>query len=343
MVSILSIIGARPQFVKAAVFRQKCLELGIKETLIHTGQHYDAEMSLGIFNDLKIRQPDKIFKIKKRSHAGMTAECLSSIEEVILDTAPDIVNVYGDTNSTLAGALAAAKLNVPIMHIEAGLRSFNKTMPEEVNRILTDHVSEFLFCPTKVAVNNLLNENITKGVFHVGDIMFDAVNVFSPLFKFPKQIKRRVNRKLAILTVHRAETVNNPNRLQKVLDYSRQYCEEYDVIFAMHPNTKNKVEEYKIEISHFIITGPLSYLEMQGLLKDTSLVLTDSGGLQKEAYFHGCDCITLRDETEWVETIEYGWNKIWTDTHYKKPKQKISDFGDGNSASKMLQHLLEKF
>ena len=340
---ILSIIGARPQFIKAAVFRKRCLIEGIEEILVHTGQHYDLEMSLGIFNDLKIKQPDIIFKLKNRSHAGMTAECLSSIEEVILEKKPDLVNVYGDTNSTLAGALAAAKLNIPIMHIEAGLRSFNKAMPEEVNRILTDHVSEFLFCPTKEAVKNLMNENITKGVFHVGDIMLDAVDIFSPFFRFPEQIIKKVNRKLAILTVHRAETVNNPNLLKKVLDYSRQYCGEYDVVFPIHPNTKNKVEEYKIELNELVVTKPLSYLEMQGLLKESDLVLTDSGGLQKEAYFHGCDCITLRDETEWVETIEYGWNKIWTETNYKEPKEKILDFGDGNSAGKMLQYLLEKY
>ena len=334
---MLSIIGARPQFVKAAIFRLRASERQISETLLHTGQHFDANMSTEIFNELNIRQPDVTLTLNHRSHGGMTGELLAKIEQQIRSIQPDIVNVYGDTNSTLAGALAAAKLHVPVMHIEAGLRSFNKAMPEEINRILTDHVSSYLFCPTKTAVINLEHENITDGVYHSGDIMLDAVTAFKPYFTFPAHIKTRVSKPIALLTIHRADTLSDRSRLAKIIKYCETYTSTYDVIFPIHPNTQKHLKSAEIDINQFITTSPLSYLEIQGVLKEAELVLTDSGGLQKEAYFHKCDCITLRDETEWLETIDCGWNRLWhTDKSTLKSKKEIKEYGSGNAVNEIL-------
>ena len=339
---ILSIVGARPQFVKAAIFRKYCHENNIDEILLHTGQHYDPEMSNNIFAELGVAQPDISYKLHSRSHGGMTGELLAQIEKSILKIQPDYVNVYGDTNSTLAGALAAAKLHVPVIHIEAGLRSFNKKMPEEINRILTDHVSKFLFCPTYDAVTNLKKENITTGVHHVGDIMFDAVKVFEPKFKFPNSVKHLNNKKLAVMTLHRADITSSAKKLKAAIDFCNNYSEEYSVVFPLHPNTKSKIKEYSIDTKKIQLVNSISYLEMQGLLQKSSLVLTDSGGLQKEAYFHGCDCITLRDETEWTETIESGWNQLWKNIKNQEPKFKkkvITEYGKGNSVQKIISIL----
>jgi len=337
---ILSIIGARPQFIKAAVFRKTCKEFDIIEKLVHTGQHYDSNMSTDIFRELGIKEPDIKLNIVKRSHSGMTAEMLLALENCIINEKPDIVNVYGDTNSTLAGALAAAKLNVPIMHIESGMRSFNKKMPEEVNRILTDHISSYLFCSTKTAVQNLKNENLSEGIFHVGDIMFEAIKVFKPFFKFPSYLKNNLSKQIAVLTIHRADTLSNPKRLKKIIKYSEQYSKNYDIIFPVHPNTRLKLKNYNISTGKIQVSEPLGYTEMQGLLDETTLVLTDSGGLQKEAYFHGCDCITLRDETEWIETVKCGWNKLWTSNERILKKTHINDYGIGDTSKKILKAIL---
>lgn len=336
---ILSIIGARPQFVKAAVFRKHCDENRIEEILLHTGQHYDPEMSTKIFEDLDVRRPDISHNLTARSHGGMTAEILQNVEKAIIDTKPDLVNVYGDTNSTLAGALAASKLHIPVMHIEAGLRSFNKKMPEELNRILTDHVSDFLFCPTRDAVKNLHAENIIDGVQHVGDIMYDAVKIFADKFYLPEHIRLQRGKKLAVMTVHRADTTSNAKLLQEVLNFCNSYSEEYQIVFPVHPNTRAKIEEFSLNTGELTLITPVSYLEMQGLLKEAEFVLTDSGGLQKEAYFHKCDCVTLRDETEWTETIEAGWNKFWRKKRNVHHKSAIDEYGDGETARKIISHL----
>ena len=333
---ILSIIGARPQFVKAAVFRKYCDENDVEEILLHTGQHYDPEMSTKIFEDLDVRKPDISQNLSARSHGGMTGEILEFVEKKIIDIKPDFVNVYGDTNSTLAGALAASKLHVPVIHIEAGLRSFNKKMPEEINRILTDHVSDYLFCPTTDAVKNLVAENIIDGVHHVGDIMYDAVKIFEDKFYLPNQIKLQRDKKLAVMTVHRADTISDAKLLQEVMSFCNSYREDYQVIFPVHPNTRNKLKEFSIETGTIELFEPFSYSEMQGLLKKAELVLTDSGGLQKEAYFHSCDCVTLRDETEWVETIKNGWNSLWKNFDHSQSKSIIHEYGSGNSVAKIL-------
>ena len=333
---ILSIIGARPQFVKAAVFRKYCDENGVEEILLHTGQHYDPEMSTKIFEDLDVRKPDISHNLTARSHGGMTGEILEHVETTIINMKPDFVNVFGDTNSTLAGALAASKLHVPVIHVEAGLRSFNKKMPEEINRILTDHVSDFLFCPTMDAVKNLHAENIIDGVHHVGDIMYDAVKIFADKFYLPKQLELQRDRKLAVMTVHRADTTSDANLLQEVINFCDAYSDEYQVVFPVHPNTRNKLKEFMIQTGNILLIEPVSYLEMQGILKQADLILTDSGGLQKEAYFHGCDCITLRQQTEWVETIDSGWNRLWKNPEAQEKKQ-ILDYGNGQCVTKIFQ------
>ena len=337
---ILSIVGARPQFIKAAAFRKYCEEHKISETLIHTGQHYDPIMSTQLFDELGVRAPDIKLQVTDRSHAGMTGELMKKIEDSILECKPDIVNVYGDTNSTLAGALAAAKLNVPIMHVEAGLRSFNRNMPEEINRVLVDHVSKYLFCPTKAAVSNLKLEGISDGVYHVGDIMFDCTLMFGEKFSFPEEKILQSDKPLALMTVHRADTTSDPERLNSVLNYCANFSDDYQIIFPIHPNTKNVVNKFSIDLSNFCIVDPLSYLEIQAVLSRSKLLLTDSGGMQKEAYFHSVDCITLRDETEWVETIDAGWNMLWTQ-NVRQPKASIAEYGTGNTCANMIKEIQE--
>ncbi|MDC3129321.1 UDP-N-acetylglucosamine 2-epimerase (non-hydrolyzing) [Paracoccaceae bacterium] len=337
---IISIIGARPQFVKAAVFRKYCRENGVNEILLHTGQHYDHKMSDGIFKELRIKSADIKMHLDKRTHGGMTGELIGKIESVLLHEKPDFVNLYGDTNSTLSGALAAAKLNIPVIHIEAGLRSFNKVLPEEVNRVLTDHVSTYLFCPTATAVENLKNENITKNVFHVGDITLDAVSNFRSEFKLPRNINLSSNKPLAIMTVHREATVVSKTRLTEIIDYCKEFSNVHQIIFPIHPNTRQKIIDHSIDVQGITLIDPVSYLEMQGLLTHAELVLTDSGGLQKEAYFHGCSCITLRDETEWVETISAGWNRLWKAPSTEiTPKVHINEYGEGKTCQKIFEAL----
>ena len=338
---IMSVVGARPQFIKAASFRKGCVDNGIEEILFHTGQHYDFNMSNIFFEQLDVEPPELTYDLKNRSHGGMTGELLAVLEASFLEHRPDIVNVYGDTNTTIAAALAAAKLHIPVSHIEAGLRSFNKKMPEEINRVLTDHTSQFLFCPTKAAVKNLQNENITKGVFHVGDIMNDSVKLFKDKFIIPDVVLCKPdNKKVAVLTIHRAENVNTPTSLKAILDYCRGFLSEYLIVFTVHPNTRNKIKEYGLSLDGFEAIDPLPYLELQGLISSSDLVLTDSGGIQKEAYFHRVSCITLRDETEWVETIDSGWNKLWKTEGYAAPRTLIDDYGRGDTTAKIIEKLL---
>ena len=333
---ILSVVGARPQFVKAAVFRQFCCENDIQEQLLHTGQHYDEIMSTQIFKELGVKLPDINLKISNRSQGGMTGELLKPIEDIILQLKPDFVNVYGDTNSTLAAALAASKIHVPVIHIEAGLRSFNKKMPEEINRIITDHVSSILFCPTNASVLNLKKENIVDGVHHVGDIMYDAIEKFKSKFIIPRYVSLEKNKKIAVLTIHRLENVSNHEKLKEIINYSLEHLDEYEIFFPLHPNTRKKIKEYGILTKGIKLIKPLSYLEMQGILSVSNLILTDSGGVQKEAYFHGVNCVTLRNETEWIELVDNGWNRLWNSKGPIINKRKIDEYGDGKSVEKMF-------
>ena len=341
---IVTVVGARPQFVKAAVLRKRCEEFGVNEVLVHTGQHYDHAMSNIFFTELGMRPAEYKLDLKNRSHGGMTGEIMAGVEEILIAEKPDWCVVYGDTNSTLAAALAAAKLHIPVCHIEAGLRSFNKKMPEEINRILTDHMSDLLFCSTSAGVSHLANENITQGVHHVGDIMYDAVKMFSktmPRSEFCTQHGLDPDQPIVAVTLHRAETVGDADRFAKVLDAVLEAGKGKQLVFPIHPNTLKKSAEFGLSFDGFILLKPMPYLAMQTLLAHSDLVITDSGGVQKEAYFHGVRCLTMRDETEWVETIENGWNRLWTQPDYQRAPKPIDNYGDGHSAEKILQTMLD--
>lgn len=309
---ILTVIGARPQFIKAAVVSKAFSQYSaIHEVVVHTGQHFDANMSDVFFDQLSIPKPSYRLDIHGVGHGEMTGRMLAEIEKIILLESPDYVVVYGDTNSTLAGALAAVKLHVPIAHIEAGLRSYNMRMPEEVNRILTDQISTILFCPTSSAIDNLNNEgfqNKAAEVICVGDVMQDSALLFSELSSPPDFSDLRTDFVLA--TLHRAENTDDPIRLKNIVDALNAIHEDhYQVILPLHPRTSSAIKKAGLNLSVSTLP-PLGYLEMLWLLQNAGLVLTDSGGVQKEAFFFGKPCVTMRDQTEWVELLEIGANVL---------------------------------
>ncbi len=309
---VVTILGARPQFVKAAVVSRALAELGINETIIHTGQHYDHAMSGIFWDELGIPSPEINLQVGSSSHGKQTASMLDQIEEFLLKRLQDIsaLMVYGDTNSTISGALAAAKLHIPVIHVEAGLRSFNKMMPEEVNRILTDHISDLLFCSSELGVNQLKNEGIDKGVFNVGDVMFDALLTFSDIAKFRQKLSGMIpfkNHEYYLATIHRPSNTDNIEHLKGILGAFSEF--KKPVVWPVHPRNKAMLESMKLPENLFTI-DPQPYFNMLVLLENTELVLTDSGGLQKEAYWKRKPCITLREETEWVETLDNGWNQL---------------------------------
>lgn len=347
MLKIHTIIGARPQFIKAAAFSRALKKYpNIRETIVHTGQHFDANMSAVFFNELDIPEPRYSMNINSGSHGQMTGRMLEGIEAILQKDRPDAVLVYGDTNSTLAGALAARKLHIPVIHIEAGLRSFNRKMPEEVNRILTDHISDYLFCPTQTAVDNLHNEAIKNGVYHVGDIMYDAtlyaMDYIKTNFSVPQKLIGLPS-DFVFMTMHRAESTENIEEFNAMIDYSLDFAKDNNlkIIFPVHPRTKGLVQKAELDDT-FIILDPLSYFETQYCLSKARFVLTDSGGLQKEAYFHRVPCITLRTETEWVETIECGWNRLWSNPLYNE-KKCIQDYGIGYTAEEIISSTKKAF
>ncbi len=308
---IATIVGARPQFIKASAV-SRALTGKFNEVMIHTGQHYDSEMSGQIFDELEMREPDFNLGIGGGTHGKQTGLMLVELEKTIFEVKPDCILVYGDTNSTLAGALVAAKAGIKLAHVEAGLRSFNRTMPEEVNRVLTDHVSDVLFCPTDAAVENLKKEGITNGVHRVGDVMYDALLHNRALAHRRMSIlpqMRIEKKKYALATVHRAGNTDDPARLKSILDALGSL--PMPVIFPVHPRTRNLINDGKLPVSSNVsLTVPLGPLEIVELLEFADCLLTDSGGMQKEAYLMGVRCITLREQTEWVETVEAGWNKL---------------------------------
>jgi UDP-GlcNAc3NAcA epimerase len=354
--NIISIVGARPQFVKAAVISkliQKDKDQRYKETIVHTGQHYDKNMSDNFFEELDIPSPDYHLGIGSGEHGLQTGKMLIAIEKVLMEQKPDIVLVYGDTNSTLAGALAASKLHIPVAHIEAGLRSFGKKMPEEINRVLTDHVSSFLFCPTEISVANLKKEGIKEGVYLTGDVMWDSLFDFQEKIGKSNILKKNglQEKKYYLITVHRAGNVDNLENFENILSELNEI--EQKVVFPLHPRTKKMLTENQYSFSnsaiHFV--DPVGYIDMLALEKNALAVLTDSGGVQKEAYFFKVPCITLREETEWLETVESGWN-VLAGTDKKKIKEALGfqagknnshqDFyGDGKAGEKILQILKE--
>lgn len=347
MLKIHTILGARPQFVKAGAFSRALKKYpNIKETIIHTGQHFDANMSDVFFKELDIPKPKYSLNINSGPHGQMTGRMLEGIEAILQQDKPDAVLVYGDTNSTLAGALAATKLHIPVIHIESGLRSFNCKMPEEINRILTDHVSDYLFCPTQAAVGNLYNEGIKKGVHHVGDIMYDAtlyaMDYIKTNFSVPQKLMGLPS-EFAFMTMHRAESTESMEEFRAMMDYALRFAKEHDlrIIFSVHPRTKTLVQKAPLDDT-FINLEPLSYFETHYCLSKARFVLTDSGGLQKEAYFHRIPCITLRQETEWVETIECGWNRLWRNTLYNERKC-IHEYGMGNTSEDIIYAIKKEF
>ena len=311
---ILTILGARPQFIKAGPVSREIKSLqkegqNIHEVIVHTGQHYDNNMSDVFFEELRLPSPDYHLGIGGKSHGAMTGEMIIRLEEVMQHEKPDIVLVYGDTNSTLSGAIAASKLNIPIAHVEAGLRSFNMKMPEEINRILTDRISRWLFCPTDIAVQNLQREGFEHfncRIFNVGDVMYDAVLFYKKYAKKPKSID--IKKDFILVTVHRAENTDNKTNLINIIDALEEIAKEKPVILPLHPRTKKIIEQLKIKLKYVKVVEPVSYLEMIWLLDNCNLVITDSGGLQKEAYFFKKPCITLREETEWTELVENEFN-----------------------------------
>lgn len=318
---LLTIIGARPQFVKAAAF-SFCLKQykQIQEVIVHTGQHYDANMSDIFFDQLGIPKPDYRLESGGKSHGEMTGYQLAAIEKILLEEQPDWVIVYGDTNSTLAGALAAAKIHIPIAHIEAGLRSFNMQMPEEVNRILTDRLSTLLFCPTQTAADHLQKEGydtFSCKVEIVGDIMFDALKLFSSTLEETKPNENP----FALCTLHRAENTDDVERLKDLCDSLNTIAEELQIILPLHPRTKTRISDEGIILNPNIkVLEPLSYVDFINYMKHSELVISDSGGIQKEAYFLHKNCIVLRDETEWTELIE-SKNNVLTGTSKEKITQ----------------------
>ncbi|MEM2001807.1 MAG: UDP-N-acetylglucosamine 2-epimerase (non-hydrolyzing) [Candidatus Methanomethylicaceae archaeon] len=311
---VCSIVGARPQFIKAAPVGKALRAAGHTEILVHTGQHYDDEMSAVFFRDLEIPEPDYNLGVGSGTHGWQTGQMLIRIEEVLLREKPDWVLVYGDTNSTLAGALAAAKLHIPVAHVEAGLRSFNRRMAEEINRVLTDHISDLLFCPTQTAVENLRREGITQGVYLVGDVMYDAALQYLALAEQKSRILERLGlrpKEYALATVHRAENADDPQRLRAIFAGLEAIAQTgLPVILPLHPRTRKQAEALGLSPNGVRVLEPVSYLDMLLLEKNARVILTDSGGVQKEAFFFRVPCVTLREETEWVETVEAGWNVV---------------------------------
>ncbi|MEI3597764.1 UDP-N-acetylglucosamine 2-epimerase (non-hydrolyzing) [Oceanobacillus sp. MO10714A] len=316
MMKALTIVGARPQFIKACMLSKAFKSYPhIKEIIVHTGQHYDYNMSDVFFKQLDIAEADYNLAVGSGTHGEQTANMLLKLEKLMMSVKPDVVIVYGDTNSTVAGSLAAAKLHIPIAHIEAGLRSFNKKMPEEMNRIITDHLSDYLFCPTDYAVENLNKEGIKQGVYRTGDIMYDTITHFKPFatkHSFLLDNLKLKEKDYYLATVHRAENTDDPTRLKAIFRAFQQL--DKVVVLPLHPRTKSKIMEYQLDdlvrSPNIKLVDPLDYFGMLALAAKADIILTDSGGLQKEACMLQVPCVTLREETEWLETVESGWNKL---------------------------------
>jgi UDP-GlcNAc3NAcA epimerase len=356
MKKILTLVGARPQFIKAAAV-SRLLRKQFREVLVHTGQHYDENMSDVFFNELGIPAPDYHLGVGSGTHARQTGEMMIGIERVALDEKPDMMLIYGDTNSTLAGALVASKLSIPLGHVEAGLRSFNRSMPEEINRVLADRCSDVLFCPTEQAVKNLRTEGITAGVHQTGDVMVDAMLWFAQSAE-QSDILERLGvspGRYLLATVHRAASTDIIENLTGIVDAFLQIEEE--LIWPVHPRTQKQLESFGLwerirKNRHIHAMDPIGYLDMIRLEKHARLILTDSGGVQKEAFFFNVPCITLREETEWVETVESGWNRldgtrsldIIRDVKtFSPPVKKSFPYGNGSAGTAIVEIIQKKF
>ena len=355
MHKIVTVVGARPQFVKAATLSRQFQLLGIEELIVHTGQHFDTNMSEVFFDEMEIPRPTYQLDIHGLTHGAMTGRMLEGIEEILLKEKPDALLVYGDTNSTLAGALAASKLHIPVIHVEAGLRSYNMAMPEEINRILTDRISTVLFCPTDTAVNNLQREgyeNMPIKIIKNGDVMQDAALFYAAKAEEKSTILEQINLPKFILgTIHRQENTDSPENLKSIISGLNEINCLTPVVVPIHPRTRNILAQLDI-VPEFKLIDPVGYFDMIMLLKTCELVITDSGGVQKEAFFFGKHCITLREQTEWVELVENGFNilvgsdKSKLFSAFQELSKKRSDFsinlyGNG-AAAKMIAEAVIK-
>jgi UDP-GlcNAc3NAcA epimerase len=345
---ILTVIGARPQFIKAAPVSAAFAAAGLDEVVVHTGQHYDERMSDVFFAELGMSLPSHNLGIGSGPHGQQTAAMLVGVEDIINTESPDALMVYGDTNSTIAAALAAAKLHIPVIHVEAGLRSFNREMPEEINRVVTDHLSTLLFAPTESAVKLLAAEGITAGVLLVGDVMFDATLLFAG--RSPGPVSAIVElqldeREYVLATVHRAENTDSPERLEAILSALTEIGRQMPVILPLHPRTRAIIGDRSIDGVHLI--EPVGYLEMVQLEAGAAVIVTDSGGVQKEAFFHGVPCVTVRHETEWTELVDLGWNRLAAPDSAEAIVAAVHDaagtqgdsakpYGDGDAANKLV-------
>jgi UDP-GlcNAc3NAcA epimerase len=359
-IKIVTIVGARPQFIKVAAVSRALRRLDeVQEILVHTGQHYDDNMSEVFFRELDISEPDYNLGIGSGSHGLQTGRMLVEIEPVLLEEKPDVVVVFGDTNSTLAGALAAAKLNIPVAHVEAGLRSFNRRMPEETNRVVADHVADLLFAPTEAAKRNLLSEGLPETKIHmVGDVMYDAALYYRSKSERESLILEDLQLKpkeYILTTVHRAENTDDPTRLRMLFEGLTQVSRDVLIVLPLHPRTRQALEREGLlsgVASCLNLIDPVGYVDMVMLERHASLIVTDSGGVQKEAFFYEVPCVTVREETEWVELIELGWNRLVPPVSAsfvaasvraaldKRPSRKESPYGDGRSAEKIVKVLI---
>lgn len=359
MKKIVTVLGARPQFIKASVVSHAMAQQsGLKEVLVHTGQHFDANMSDVFFEELGLNKPDYFLDIHGGGHGAMTGRMLAEVEQVLLKEKPDAVLVYGDTNSTLAGALTAAKLHIPVAHVEAGLRSFNMAMPEEVNRVLTDRISRWLFAPTDTAVQHLKREGFSpEQIYPVGDVMYDVALHHGQRVQPDTGLMASLGlpyKGYVLATVHRAENTDNLERLGVIVDALIATADTLPVVWPLHPRTRAVLEKSGMLdalASKVKLIDPVGYLDMVQLEKYAALIATDSGGVQKEAFFYQVPCVTLRDETEWVELVDAGWNTLVSPLLSQEIHQsligtlgiggaKISPYGDGSAAQKIVDTLL---
>jgi len=346
---IISVVGARPQFIKLAILSKELRE-NHNEIIIHTGQHYDDNMSRYFFEEMQIAKPDYNLNIGSGSHGKQTAEMLIGLEDIFLHQKPDVVITFGDTNTTLATGLAATKLNIPVAHVEAGLRSHNREMPEEINRILTDHISDYLFAPTLNAMENIKSENLYGKPFLVGDVMYDSLLYYGKIAEQKSRILKNLKLKqkeYILLTLHRPYNVDNIQKLQNIFSALKQT--KRFIVLPVHPRTCKMIESTNTIIPENIsIIEPLGYLDFIFLQKHSEKIITDSGGIQKEAYLNGIPCITIRPETEWIETVKAGWNVLVGDKmdqlienclHFKPSHNRPRYFGDGDSSKKIISIL----
>lgn len=351
---IVTIVGARPQFIKAAPVSRALQRAGIEERILHTGQHYDSNMSAVFFGELLLPKPAHQLEVGSGHHGQQTGRMLEQIEAILLERTPDAVLVYGDTNSTLAGALAAAKLNLPVIHVEAGLRSYNRTMPEEINRVMTDHLSALLFCPTKASRENLAREGVVQGVHLVGDVMLDAALMFGELAEKHGTLDSCLPGdpdRLILCTIHRSQNTDDEGRLREILEGLAELAHDAEVLFPVHPRTRARLAGAGFpELPPRVrLLEPFPFFTMIQALRRADVVVTDSGGVQKEAYFHGTPCVTVRSETEWVETVEAGWNQLVAADRRamveavraaRPGKGVIEEYGKGTSAEEIAAILV---